>query len=97
MNKKLTKKQSSNGLIIKVFIPIALILVVIGFLYWGSENANDPNRSKHEMADGVAKFYATFRKSFMDNATQLDEYTIQLPKEIDSSAIHFILLIFNII
>lgn len=82
--KKRTEKQSSNGLVIKVFIPITLILIVIGFLYWGSEAANDPNRSKHEMADGVAKFYATFRKSFMDDATQLDEYTIQLPKEIDS-------------
>lgn len=36
------------------------------------------------MAEGVAKFYSTFRKSFMPGATQLDEYTIELPEQ-DSS------------
>jgi len=84
MNKKSTKQYNGSGLILKVIVPVTLILIIIGFLYWGSQAANDPNRSKHQMADGVAKFYATFRKSFMDEATKLDEYTILLPDDGDS-------------
>ncbi|MFT6528834.1 MAG: hypothetical protein ACJAZB_000466 [Psychrosphaera sp.] len=81
MKKKSAKTKSSAGFMIKVVLPTTLILIVVGFLYWGSEAVKDPNRSKHKMADGVAKFYSTFRKSFMPGATQLDEYTIQLPEE----------------
>lgn len=74
------QKKADSGFALKVFVPVVLALLVIGFIFWSSDEGNsDKIKSKHEMADGVAKFYATFRKSFMPGATQLDEYTIELP------------------
>ena len=84
MNEKNKRKSNGTGFVIKVVVPVTLLLIVVGFLYWGSQAVKDPNRSKHKMADGVAKFYSTFRKPFMDEATKLDEYTIKLPEDGDS-------------
>lgn len=80
MKKQATKKAKSN-LGLKIMLPLIIILFVIGMLYWSSETMQvEGNKPQHQMADGVAKFYATFRKSFMPGATQLDDYTIELPK-----------------
>lgn len=76
--KKPVQKSGSN---LKILIPLVVVFFVIGMLYWSSEQVDgDGPATTHQMADGVAKFYATFRKSFMPGDKQLDEYTIELPK-----------------
>ena len=79
--KKATKQKPQSGSNLKILIPLVVVFFVVGILYWSSEQVegNGP-ATTHQMADGVAKFYATFRKSFMPGDKQLDEYTIELPK-----------------
>ena len=79
--KKKTKPQHSSGAQMKIVLPLFVVFFVVGMLYWSSEKVgSDGPASTHQMADGVAKFYATFRKSFMPGDKQLDEFTIELPK-----------------
>lgn len=76
----MSRPSKQSGFILKIAIPVVIVFVVVGILYWSSEQAESGNlKSEHKMSEGVAKFYATFRKSFMPGATQLDDYTIELP------------------
>lgn len=78
--KRTSKKQQQGSLLwLKVLLPL-LILIIVGFMYWTIEVSSDPNASRHQMADGVAKFYATFRQSFAPGQEKLDDYTIKLPE-----------------
>lgn len=76
--------ESKSKSTIKILLPVSLIAIIVAIVYWGLDVIRDPNKTTHEMADGVAKFYSTFRESFMPGATQLDEYTLQLPPETES-------------
>jgi hypothetical protein len=79
-----TPPEKKSKLMLKLLLPATLIALIVAIVYWGLEIIRDPNKTTHEMADGVAKFYSTFRQSFMPGATQLDEYTIQLPPKTES-------------
>ncbi len=76
-----TKSSKSNGsALIKILVPIVIILVVVGLLFWSSEkSSSDGPMTTHQMAEGVAKFYATFRSSFSRDDKKLNDYTIELP------------------
>lgn len=77
-----TKASKSNGsALIKIFLPLVLVLVLVGLLFWSNEQVGtDGPATTHQMASGVAKFYATFRSSFQKGDKKLDDYTIELPK-----------------
>lgn len=77
-----SKLQKNNGsALIKIFLPILVILFVVGLLFWSNEQVGtDGPVTTHKMASGVAKFYATFRSSFSKDDKKLNDYTIQLPK-----------------
>lgn len=78
---KSTVSKQSGAAMLKIFGPIILILAVLALLFWSNEKASsDGPMTTHEMASGVAKFYATFRKSFGAQDKQLDDYTIELPE-----------------
>ncbi|NVK25635.1 MAG: TcpQ domain-containing protein [Gammaproteobacteria bacterium] len=70
----------SKGYILKIIIPIILVLVVLGVLFWTIGGDPSGKKTTHQMADGVAKFYATFRSSFMPGDEQLDDYIIKMPE-----------------
>jgi hypothetical protein len=76
--------DKKSRLMLKLLLPAALIAIIVAIVYWGLEVIRDPNKTTHQMAEGVAKFYSTFRESFTPGATQLDEYTLQLPPETES-------------
>lgn len=77
-----TKASKSNGsALIKIFLPLLLVLAVLGLLFWSNKQVGtDGPVTTHQMASGVAKFYATFRSSYQQGNKQLDDYTIELPK-----------------
>lgn len=59
MSTKNPKKQA--GFIAKILFPVIAILLVVGFIYWGSDAANQT--SENPVAKGVAKFYAEVRQA----------------------------------
>jgi hypothetical protein len=62
-------------------LPLLLILLLVGLLFWSNEQVTSEGPiTTHQMASGVAKFYATFRKSFSQGDKKLDDHTIELPK-----------------
>lgn len=64
----------------KIIAPLILILLVVGFIYWGTDEAN--KTSENPVAKGVAKFYAEVRQAVKPGSTRLDDYTIELSKPV---------------
>lgn len=74
-------RKHNGSALVKVLLPIALVLFVVGLLFWSNEQVGtDGPVTTHKMASGVAKFYATFRSSFSQGDQKLDDYTIELPE-----------------
>lgn len=74
-------KKSNGSALIKIFLPILLVLVLVGLLFWSNEKVGtDGPVTTHKMASGVAKFYATFRSSFSQGDKKLNDYIIELPE-----------------
>lgn len=72
--------KSNGSMLLKVALPLTLVVILVGLLFWSNEQVGtDGPVTTHEMASGVAKFYATFRKSFSEGDKKLDDYTIELP------------------
>ena len=86
MPKKKNKKINgySNSFILKIIITVMVALMLLGVVFWQVLESTDGNRPQHKMAEGVAKFYASFRKSFMPGEQQLNDHTILLPEETQS-------------
>ncbi len=80
--KKTTAKKSQKGFMGKVVAPLIFILLIIGFVYWGSDESNQT--SENPVAKGVAKFYAEVRQAIKPGEERINEYTIKLPEN-DSS------------
>lgn len=76
--KKGTTKKSQSGYLGKVLGISVFVLIIIGFVYWGSDEAN--KTSENPVAKGVAKFYAEVRQALKPGAERLNDYTIQLPE-----------------
>ncbi|MUH72393.1 hypothetical protein GNP35_07805 [Psychrosphaera haliotis] len=76
-NNKSTQKKES-GKIGKIVAPIIFILLIVGFVYWGSDESN--KTSENPVAKGVAKFYAEVRQAMKPGAERLNDYTIKLPE-----------------
>ncbi len=76
--KRKPNKKAQSGFMGKVVAPVVLILIVVGFVYWGSDESN--KTSENPVAKGVAKFYAEVRQALKPGAERLNDYTIQLPE-----------------
>ncbi|MDO6718619.1 TcpQ domain-containing protein [Psychrosphaera sp. 1_MG-2023] len=76
MTNKPVKKHS--GLMGKILFPSILLLLIVGFIYWGTDASNQT--SENPVAKGVAKFYAEVRKAIKPGGSRLDDFTIELPK-----------------
>ena len=66
----------------KILMPIIAILLIVGFVYWGTDESN--RTSENPVAKGVAKFYAEVRRAVQPGSTRLDDYTIELPESVTS-------------
>lgn len=75
---KAKNKSNQSGYFSKILAPLVLILIVVGFVYWGSDESN--KTSENPVAKGVAKFYAEVRQALKPGAERLNDYTIKLPK-----------------
>lgn len=73
-----TTKKSQSGYLGKVLGGSVFILIIVGFVYWGSDEAN--KTSENPVAKGVAKFYSEVRQALKPGAERLNDYTIQLPE-----------------
>ncbi len=62
----------------KVIGPLIFVFVIVGFIYWGSDESNQT--SENPVAKGVAKFYAEVRQAIKPGAERLNDYTIKLPE-----------------
>lgn len=82
MNKKSIKKQS--GFMGKILFPSIVILLIVGFIYWGTDASNQT--SENPVAKGVAKFYAEVRKAIKPGGSRLDDFTIELPKAMKNAS-----------
>lgn len=78
MAKTIKKKQS--GFMAKILFPVIFILLIVGFIYWGTDESNQT--SENPVAKGVAKFYAEVRKAVKPGGSRLDDFTIELPKPV---------------
>ena len=78
-NKK--NKNSQSGFAAKIILPVVVILIIVGFVYWGTEGGGTED---NPVAKGVAKFYAEVRQAVKPGSTRLDDYTIELPDSIQS-------------
>lgn len=76
--------QGNRGYVLKIVVPIIAVLFILGFLFWNIGGNSDGKKTTHQMADGVAKFYATFRSSFNAGDEELNDYTIKLPENFKS-------------
>lgn len=77
-NNKKPNKKAQSGYMGKIVAPLVLILIVIGFVYWGSDESN--KTSENPVAKGVAKFYSEVRQALKPGAERLNDYTIALPE-----------------
>ncbi|GAB2996825.1 TcpQ domain-containing protein [Psychrosphaera aestuarii] len=77
MDKNKSKKKQS-GYLGKILAPVIFILIIVGFVYWGSDESN--KTSENAVAKGVAKFYAEVRQALKPGAERLNDYTIKLPE-----------------
>ena len=87
MNKKYNNKNTgySNLFILKIIIVLLVALMIIGVIFWQVLSAPDSSSSgSSRMADGVAKFYASFRQSLAPGEEKLNDHTILLPAETQS-------------
>ncbi|MDA8621133.1 TcpQ domain-containing protein [Psychrosphaera sp.] len=75
---KIGTKRKQSGKIGKIVAPIVFILIIVGFVYWGSDESN--KTSENPVAKGVAKFYAEVRQAMKPGAERLNDYTIKLPE-----------------
>lgn len=64
----------------KVIAPLIVILLIVGFIYWGADGAN--STAENPVAKGVAKFYAEVRQAVKPGSTRLDDYTIELAQPV---------------
>lgn len=78
--KKQQPKPKNSNFMLKVILPIVILFIIVGVIYWSSTDSSESSGGGAQMADGVAKFYASFRKNFGPGAQQLDDYTIKLPE-----------------
>lgn len=72
------KKQKQSGFMVKIIAPVVVILIIVGFIYWGGEQSTSDN----PVAKGVAKFYAEVRRAVKPGSSRLDDYTIELPEQV---------------
>jgi len=80
--KQNNKKNNQAGFATKIILPIVAILIIVGFVYWGTDESN--RTSENPVAKGVAKFYAEVRQAVKPGSTRLDDYTIELPESVTS-------------
>ena len=79
MTSNKSKKNKQTGFASKIILPIIAILIIVGFVYWGTEGSST---SDNPVAKGVAKFYAEVRQAVKPGSTRLDDYTIELPESV---------------